>query len=103
MKRRHFLKDIAGKAMGALALPYYIPSSVLGRDGAVTPSNRITIGCIGVGGQGTGNLKNFLSNPAAHVLAVCDVDRSHRDPEPAILSKKPMTVTSARPTTIIAS
>ena len=79
MKRRHFLKDIAGKAMGALALPYYIPSSVLGRDGAVTPSNRITIGCIGVGGQGTGNLKNFLSNPAAHVLAVCDVDRSHRN------------------------
>jgi len=76
MNRRQFIKTTFSAAMAA---PCFIPSSVFGRNGAVAPSNRITIGCIGVGGMGTDNMKNFLGKPAAQVLAVCDVDTTHRN------------------------
>ena len=35
--------------------------------------------CIGVGGQGAGNMSNFLQDDRVKVLAVCDVDQNHRD------------------------
>jgi predicted dehydrogenase len=37
------------------------------------------MGCIGVGSQGSGNMNGFLNKRDARVLAVCDVDRRHRD------------------------
>lgn len=57
-----------------------VPGSALGLNGAAAPSNRITIGCIGVGGQGGSNMRAFLAQPGAQVVAVCDVDCKHRDP-----------------------
>jgi len=47
--------------------------------GAVAPSARLTMGCIGLGGMGTVDLRNFLTHADVHVLAVCDVDANHRD------------------------
>lgn len=76
MNRRQFLKT---GFSAALAAPFFIPSSVHGRSGAVAPGSRITLGCIGVGGMGTANLKSFLTKPNAQVLAVCDVDTQHRN------------------------
>ena len=52
--RREFLIGSAVAAGSAVAWPSIIPSSVFGAD---APSNRITMGCIGMGGQGTGNMK----------------------------------------------
>ncbi len=53
--RRSFLA-----ASGAVAVPLIVPSSVFGKN---APSNRITIGCIGMGGQGvTANLNSFLNH-----------------------------------------
>ena len=72
MTRRSFIRCAGGIAAGALAFPYLIPSSSLGRGGNVAPSNRIVIGSIGVGGQGTYNMKAFLSLPTTQVVAVCD-------------------------------
>ncbi len=63
--RRQFLKTSA-----LVAMPTIIPASVLG---ANAPSKRITLGCIGVGGQGTANLSSFLNQADAQVVAVCDV------------------------------
>ncbi len=78
MTRRRFLHRAASLTAGALSVPIIIPSSVLGKNDAISPSNRITIGCIGVGSHGAGvNLKSFLSQPDARVVAVCDVDRNH--------------------------
>lgn len=77
INRREFLKRSSRFALGAAALPAIIPSTVLGKDGGIAPSERITIGCIGVGSMGTSNLRSFLANDTAHVLAVCDVDRRH--------------------------
>ncbi len=55
------------------AVPEIIPPSALGADGAVAPSNRVAVGCIGVGPQGRGDMGNFLALPEARVVALCDV------------------------------
>jgi len=53
-----------------------VRSSALGADGHVAPSNRITIGMIGVGRIVVfSNLKSFLKAPDCQVVALCDVDR----------------------------
>src|SRR2546428_13293541 len=54
-----------------------IPDSVLGRQGRVSPSNRITMACLGYGMMGTGNTDSFLGQPDTQILAVCDLDQ-HR-------------------------
>ena len=71
--RREFLQ-----ASAALAAPLFIPARALGRDGNVAPSDRIVMGAIGLNGMGTGDMRSFLGCPDAMVVAVCDVDRSHR-------------------------
>jgi predicted dehydrogenase len=79
MNRRGFLKTATSAAMSSLVFPYFIPSSALGKDGFTAPSDRITIGCIGVGGMGSANMNSFLGISEAQILAVCDVDTSHRN------------------------
>ena len=78
MSRRRFLKRTGAAAAGVVAFPYIVPGSALGLDGNVAPSNRTVIGCIGLGGMGTGNMRSFLGFKEARIVAVCDVDRSHR-------------------------
>ncbi|MBS1876779.1 MAG: Gfo/Idh/MocA family oxidoreductase [Acidobacteria bacterium] len=54
------------------AAPLFIPAGVFGR---FAPSNRVTVGMIGVGRQCVQvNLKQFLAMPDVRVVAVCDVD-----------------------------
>lgn len=73
--RRSFLRRTVTGAVAAWAAPAVVPSSVLGRDENVAPSNRIGIGMIGVGRQTVAyNLKAFLTNADTHVVAVCEVD-----------------------------
>jgi predicted dehydrogenase len=71
LPRRSFLKYLAAGA----SLPLIVRAQTLGLGGPA-PSEVITIGCIGVGGQGNGLMGNFLGNPACRVVAVCDVDAS---------------------------
>jgi predicted dehydrogenase len=78
VNRRGFLKTAAGAAAGAIAIPYIVPSSVFGADGGVVPSNKLHVGMIGVGGQGTWDMRGFLDRPEALVVAVCDVDEKHQ-------------------------
>ena len=81
INRRQFITRTAGTALGAVGFPYIIPSSVLGQAGGVAPSNRITMGCIGVGGMGTVDLQNFLRQPDIQVIAICDTDKGSRNYE----------------------
>jgi predicted dehydrogenase len=74
--RRQFLRQAAGAAAGAVGFPYVVSSSALGAAGAVAPSERITVGAVGVGPQGSGVMRNFLRQSDAQVVAVCDV-KSH--------------------------
>jgi len=79
MNRRRFLKNATGITAGAIAFPYLVSSSALGNAGSVAASNRIVMGCIGVGGMGTGDMRGFLNKKEVQVVAVCDVDKSQRD------------------------
>jgi len=73
--RRQFLKRSAAVAAAAVGFPTIIPASALGAEGRPAPSNRITMGCIGLGGQGTWNMKQFLGMPDVQVVALCDVEQ----------------------------
>jgi len=75
LNRRRFLK--AAGAM--LVAPYVIPSTALGKDGVVTPSERITLGGIGIGGRGSYDLGCFLQEPDVRFVAVCDVKAARRE------------------------
>jgi len=77
LNRRRFLKR-AVQAGAVLAAPYVISSAVLGKDGAVAPSERITVGGIGIGHRGTYVLGCFLQEPDVRFLAVCDVKAARR-------------------------
>ncbi|MBW8001968.1 MAG: Gfo/Idh/MocA family oxidoreductase [Planctomycetes bacterium] len=77
INRRQFIKKAVGTTAGVIGFPYIVRSSALGKDGAVAPSNRIALGCIGMGGQGTGNMRGFLTKDKIQVVAVCDVDERH--------------------------
>jgi predicted dehydrogenase len=76
MNRRKFLSRSIQSAASALLLPSIVPSSVLGRT-AIPPSGKTVLGCIGLGGQGIGNMQNFLQFNDVRIAAVCDVDAKH--------------------------
>jgi predicted dehydrogenase len=79
ISRRQFLRKAAGASIAVAGFPYIVPSSALGGAGNVAASNRIVMGCIGVGSQGGGNMRGFLGKKEVQVVAVCDVDKGHRD------------------------
>jgi len=87
INRRDFLKKTTSAA-AAIGFPYIVPASALGADGSIAPSNRITVGCIGTGGKGTGDMNGFLRKPQAHVIAVCDVETRNRNKARDIVNKK---------------
>ncbi|MHC4328807.1 MAG: Gfo/Idh/MocA family protein [Planctomycetota bacterium] len=78
LTRRSVLKNTAGFVASTIAVPYFVPSSAMNRAGAASPGERLTMGAIGLGGQGMHNLRNFLTCKDLRVLAVCDVDAKHR-------------------------
>lgn len=78
LHRRRFLKTAAASAGAAFLAPQIIPSSALGRDGAVAPSERIVLGGIGIGNRGTYDLGCFLEQPDVQFTAVCDVKEDRR-------------------------
>ncbi|MCX5637005.1 MAG: Gfo/Idh/MocA family oxidoreductase [Planctomycetota bacterium] len=77
--RRSFIKNGAVLAGAAVGFPYVVSSSALGKAQATAASDRIVMGCIGVGGQGTYNMRAFLNNPDVQVAAVCDVSDESGD------------------------
>jgi predicted dehydrogenase len=66
--RRTFLGQCVATT---LAMPMLSPGRVFGAN------NRITMGFIGMGGQGRGDLNGFLGFPEVQVLDVCDVVEEH--------------------------
>jgi len=78
LTRRKFLKT-ALQAGAVFAAPQVIPSSVLGRDGTVSPSERIVLGAIGIGNRGTYVLGCFLHYADVQFVAVCDVKAKRRE------------------------
>ena len=54
---------------------------------AAAPSDRIQVGFIGLGGQGTSRLNEFLKQPDVEAVAVCDLDTTHAGRAAGIVEK----------------
>jgi hypothetical protein len=76
--RRQFIKSSA--ATGAVALaPLVVPGSVLGKDGATSPNERIVLGGVGIGRRGTFDLRMLLRESDVQCVALCDPQKSRRE------------------------
>lgn len=77
--RRAFIK----KAAIGVAAFSIVPRYVLGGNGFIAPSDRLTKAVIGVGGMGRGH----FSYDGTQVVAICDVDKRHLDQAAGMLDK----------------
>ena len=68
--RRKFIKSLA---------PMIVAPAVVGRGAQSAPNSRINLACIGVGGQGSGNMNALRQDERVQVTAICDVDKNHRE------------------------
>jgi predicted dehydrogenase len=75
LTRRDLLRESAS-AGAALAAPWIVSAAALGRDGKTAPSERITLGVIGIGPRCTYDLQAILKQPDVQCVAVCDVQAS---------------------------
>ncbi|MDR1959521.1 MAG: Gfo/Idh/MocA family oxidoreductase [Planctomycetaceae bacterium] len=75
LSRRRFL----GAAASACAIPLFVKGSVLGRDGYVSPNNKLITSMIGVGHRGGETIGSFANNPQCHMIAVSDCYKAHLD------------------------
>jgi predicted dehydrogenase len=89
--RRQFLKAAAS----TVALPYVITSSALGAAGRAPASERLVMGAIGCGGQGTRHIGGgiwvqgggYLSKPGVQIVAIADCNRNNRNNAKGIVDK----------------
>jgi predicted dehydrogenase len=72
VSRRTFLGSVAGGLTTLSALNWRILASQ-------QPNDQIVLGMIGVGGQGTSRLRQFLKHTDVRIGAICDVDSAHVD------------------------
>jgi predicted dehydrogenase len=61
--------------LAAGTAPWVVPAHVLGAAAKTAPSEKINVGVIGVGAQGTFDLRNFLAQEDVRVTAICDVNQ----------------------------
>ncbi len=85
--RRDFIKVTASHLLAA-GFPTIIPATARGGDGKAAPSDRIVMGWIGTGGQGTSLLKRFIEQPDVQVIAVADLDANHRATAATVVNAK---------------
>ncbi len=87
LSRRRFLRQ-AGLGAGLVATPRIVRAAALGLGGETAPSERVNMGFIGLGGQGTGHLLGgawtyvpggYVARKDVQVLAVCDVRQERRE------------------------
>jgi len=84
LSRRDFLKSAAVGSGAMMAIPCIVPSRVLGAD---APSNVITIGCIGTGRMGRGDIMDILGFKEVQIVAVCDVDSKRAEDAKVLVEK----------------
>jgi len=79
--RRQFVKA-AGTAAAAFTI---VPRNVLGGAGGNAPSEKLNHACIGLGGIGIVDLKQFIAHKRVEITALCDVDKNLLDAAGALV------------------
>ncbi len=77
MTSRRTFVQIAGIGLSAARRAY----------SGAAPSDRLQVGFIGLGGQGTSRLNEFMRQPDVTAAAVCDLDAQHLDRASALVEK----------------
>ena len=65
--------------LAAATAPWFVPAHVLGAAGGTAPSDKITLGVLGVGAQGQFDMRDFLTHDDVRVTAICDVNKRNID------------------------
>ncbi|MFN0050972.1 MAG: Gfo/Idh/MocA family protein [Planctomycetales bacterium] len=80
-------RQVLGAALAGLSWPTILSSGVLGRNGAVAPSEKITLGVIGIGPRCTYDLQAMLALPDVQCVAIADVQASRREAGKTLVDK----------------
>jgi predicted dehydrogenase len=83
----HRRKFVAQAGLAALAVPTILVAPARSAPNRKPPSDRITLGFIGVGKMNREHLQHFLDHSDTQVLAVCDVDTTRREDAKARVEK----------------
>lgn len=73
VSRRRFVASTAAATFGFQVVPRH----VIGGPGFTPPSEKLNLGCIGVGGQGGGDIRDMDESGLVNIVALCDVDLDH--------------------------
>jgi predicted dehydrogenase len=76
--RREFTRQTVAAAASAFAAPYFVPATALGQGGRAAPSERITLGVIGIGPRCRYVLGGMLPQPDVQCVAIADVQQNRR-------------------------
>ena len=76
LSRRRFLEK---SLVGLAASPLVVPGTVLGKDGVLSPSERITIGVFGVGNRGSHAIVAMQPLPDHQILAIAEARRDRAE------------------------
>ncbi len=74
-------------AGAAVNLPWLVPAAALGAANRAAPSERITLGVIGIGPRATYDLGGMLKQPDCQCVAICDVQASRREAGKRLIDK----------------
>jgi len=87
LSRRGLIQRATGLTLAGAGFPYVVRPSALGKAGGIAASGRITVGCVGVGPQGTYVMRNFLGQNDCQVVAICDLKEPRRDEVSGIVNQ----------------
>ncbi|MFK8111336.1 MAG: Gfo/Idh/MocA family protein [Rubripirellula sp.] len=79
--RRGFLTS----TVAAVAAPYFVSAKAFGAGDNVAPSEKITLGVVGIGPRCTYDLKAMLQLKDVQCVAIADVQKARRDPGKALV------------------
>ena len=79
ISRRRFLGQGLHTGAAVFGVPYIVPAHVLGAGRVVAPSDKIVMGCIGVGSIGGGHLRSYLGYKDIQMVGVCDLRAKFRE------------------------
>jgi len=84
LSRRTLLKSLAAAA----AAPYVVAAASLGKEaGQPAPSNRLTMGMLGLGSMGLRHVNGFVQESDMRIVAVCDLDAPRRYAAAEVVNK----------------
>ncbi len=88
ISRRDFLKHAAATAAGTIASPSLLSSTGVRSNRIPPASDRVTLGHIGVGGQGGWLLRGFLEVSGCQSVAVCDPFKDRREANAHLVNQR---------------